>query len=182
MKTTLQLQQRHEVSDSDRQIFRMTPLQKLFIEEYLSNGLQSTDAARQALTALKPELANKDRRYYSYRATSFLESTPVSTYLAKNLNKPKSLTSIDDVLKVVSSIMNEESNEPKDRLKAAELLLKHMGGFARDNAQKAPKSIVLNQITEMSDKELEQQLRDRLASPSQKIKDNNIIDVEEIED
>jgi hypothetical protein len=57
-----------------------------------------------------------------------------------------------------------------------------MGGFARDNAQKAPKSIVLNQITEMSDKELEQQLRDRLTSPSQKIKDSKIIDVEEIED
>jgi hypothetical protein len=179
---TLQLQARHEVSDADRQIFRMTPLQKLFVEEYLSNGMESTDAARQALSALKPELANKDRRYYSYRATNFLESAPVSNYLAKQLNKPKSLTSIDDILKVVSSIMNEEANEPKDRLKAAELLLKHMGGFARDNAQKAPKSIVLNQITEMSDKELEQQLRDRLASPSQKIKDSKIIDVEEIED
>jgi hypothetical protein len=78
--------------------------------------------------------------------------------------------------------MNEEANEPKDRLKAAELLMKHLGSFEKHNTQRAPKSIVLNQITEMSDKELEQQLRDRLASPSQKIKDSKIIDVEEIED
>jgi hypothetical protein len=179
---TLQLQARHEVSDADRQIFRLTPLQKLFVEEYLSNGMESTDAARQALSALKPELANKDRRYYSYRATNFLESGPVSNYLAKQLNKPKSLTSIDDILKVVSSIMNEEANEPKDRLKAAELLLKHLGGFEKHNVQKSPKSIVLNQITEMSDKDLDEQLRKKLSTPSQKIKDTKIIDVEELED
>jgi cysteinyl-tRNA synthetase len=159
----------------------MTPLQKLFVEEYLSNGMESTDAARQALSALKPELANKDRRYYSYRATNFLESAPVSNYLAKQLNKPKSLTSIEDILKVVSSIMNEEANEPKDRLKAAELLMKHLGSFEKHNTQRAPKSIVLNQITEMSDKELEQQLRERLSSPSQKIIDKNIVDAEEID-
>jgi hypothetical protein len=54
---TLQLQQRHELSDQDKQIFKFTPLQKLFVEEYLTNGMESTDAARQAISALKPELA-----------------------------------------------------------------------------------------------------------------------------
>ena len=179
---TIKLQSRHEISDSDQQIFKFTPLQKLFVEEYLSNGMESTDAARQALTALKPDLANKDRRYYSYRATNFLESTSVSTYLAKHLNKPKSMSNIDDVLKVISSILHDESAENKDRLKAGELLLKHHGAFEKHQTQRAPKSIVLNQITEMSDKELEEQLRKKLSTPSQRIKDTNIIDVEEIKD
>jgi cysteinyl-tRNA synthetase len=143
--------------------------------------MESTSAAKEALSALNPELKGKDKRYYSYRATNFLNSVSVSTYLSKHLNKPKSLTSLDDVLKVVSSIMNDEGEDSKNRLKAAELLMKHLGSFEKHNNQRAPKSIVLNQITELSDKELEEQLRNRLSSPSQKIKDNFVVEVEEID-
>jgi hypothetical protein len=92
------------------------------------------------------------------------------------------MSNIDDVLKVISSILHDENAENKDRLKAGELLLKHHGAFEKHNVQKSSKSIVLNQVTALSDKELEEQLRNRLSTPSQKIRDKNIVDVEEIED
>jgi len=164
----LKLEQQHEVSDKDVQIFHLTHPQKLFVEEYLSNGMKSTAAAKYAVEATSPEIKEKNNpdTYFGMRAKAFLTAKSISTYLDKILLNKKTASTLEEVLQVVSSIMHNEDAEHKDRLKGAELLLKHYGAFEKHQNARSAKSLTLNGVSAMSDKELQAELRKRLSEVS----------------
>lgn len=163
----MELNQQYSITEKDIEIFNITHIQQLFIEEYLSNGMKSTAAAKYAVDTASPEIAQKNNphAYYGMRAKSLLESKAVAGYLDKTLNKTKA-SSVEDVLRVISSIMNDDNAENKDRLKGAELLLKHYGAFEKHQNARANKSLTYNNIGAMSDKELKEELKKRLSEAS----------------
>jgi hypothetical protein len=160
------LDSRHEISDNDKRNFGLNLSQIVFLEEYLSNGMASTDAMRQALKVSSPEVyeKNKDnRRYFSMRASATLKTRGVEGYLAK-IQEKSTVSSVTQVLQVVSSIMSDDEAENKDRLKAAELMLKHYNAFSKHQEAKAPKSLTVNAVKQLTDKELEDELNKRLST------------------
>jgi hypothetical protein len=175
----MSLSQRHQISESDQQHFGFTELQSYFLEEYLSNGMKITDAARQAMLSINQKYAKESNAYFSARGAKFLASPTVSAYLAKYLKKAKA-ASVNEVLDVISSILHDEEAENKDRLKAGELLLKHHNAFDKHQQARANKSLTLNSIGALSDKELEKELQKRLSQLSD-IKHTDLITEAQIE-
>ena len=162
----MSLTQRHKISESDHAHFGFTELQAQFLEEYLSNGMRITEASKNALIAVSGDkYKNETSPYFSMRGSRILESPTVSAYLAKYLKKTKA-ASVSEVLDVISSILHDEDADNKDRLKAGELLLKHHNAFDKHNQARAPKSLTLNNIGALSDKELEKELQKRLSQLS----------------
>jgi hypothetical protein len=163
----MELSQKHNISEEDIETFKINHAQQLFIEEYLSNGMKSTAAAKHAVDSTSPEIKAKENpiQYYGMRGSAFLNAKAISAYLESILKKNVAST-LDDVLNVVSQIMNDDTAEHKDRLKGAELLLKHYGAFEKHQNARANKSLTYNNIGAMTDKELQIELKKRLAQAS----------------
>ena len=171
----LQLKERHRISDNDLASFALSTQQQLFIEEYLSNGMLSTDAAYFAVTSTNEKIKEEkdeveDKRYFSMRASALMKTRGVEAYLAKVAQKSSNVATINQVLEVMTSILHDTDAENKDRIKAGEHLLKVHGAFSKHQEAKAPKSLTYNNINKMTDKELEEELKKRLSDVSIKSK------------
>jgi hypothetical protein len=174
-KQLLKLKDRHHVTEKEKVTFKLTDLQVDFIEEYLSNGMTPSSAAKYALSK-KNGVTREDDRYYSAKAPRLLNSPRVQAYLlSQTKNSAKfAVSSVDSIISVVSTILHNESEETKDRLKAAELLLKHYDGFKKHNESKSTKSIVLNNVQALDDRELDKTL--------QQLSQNSAVYVEQVDD
>jgi len=162
----MELTKKHEISDADKRGFSLNTAQIIFLEEYLSNGMASTDAAREALKGSNYEAYKKNednRRYFSMRATSWLKTAGVAGYLAK-MHKKSTAASVQEILSVMTSILHDDEAENKDRIKAGEIMLKHHNAFSKHQEAKSPKSLTINQIKELSDKELEEELKKKIST------------------
>lgn len=166
---------KHSISDAQQKKYKLTEAQKIFLEVYLSNGMVAYPAIKKTLE-LTSDIRDKDDRYYQMRAARMLEGVAVVNYLDDWHKKRRTKISIDDVLNTVNDIMTNPDEDSKNRLKAAELLMKHLGGFAKNNEQKASKSLTI--INNKSEKEIDEELRKVLTLPKNSTKD--IIEVEEI--
>lgn len=158
------LKQSHEISEKDQEIFKFTKAQTVFIETYLSNGMVAYEAAKEAVRLTSPHIYEKkmdDRRYFSMRASEYMKSTKIEGYLAKVINK-NTVSSVSQVLAVVDSILHDTTAENKDRLKAAELFLKHYNAFSKHQEARSTKVLNVNNLSSLSDKELERELQSRL--------------------
>lgn len=167
---------KHSISDAQAKKYKLNEAQKIFLEIYLSNGMVAYPAIKKSLELTSPTIKDRDDRYYQMRASKMLESVAVVNYLDDWHKKRRTKISIDDVLNTVNDIMTNPDEDSKNRLKAAELLMKHLGGFAKNNEQKASKSLTI--INNKSEKEIDEELRKVLTLPRNSTKD--IIEVEEI--
>ena len=120
----------------------LTKKQRIFVNEYADTG-NATKAALEAYDTDDPEVAS------------------VIGY--ENLTKPQIVNELkklgfdsNNAKRVVSQILNDESAEPKDRLKASEMVFKVHGDYAPE------KHVNLNVEVEASEeiKELTQRLNE----------------------
>lgn len=103
----------------------LTKKQKIFVKEYIQNNGNGTQAALEAYDT------------ESERVAAVIASENLTKPDIKNYLEEIGFTS-DNAKEVVAEILSDESNEPKDRLKAAEMIFKVHGDFAPE------KSINLN--------------------------------------
>jgi hypothetical protein len=167
----------------------LTPREKVFCEEYLSNGYNRAKAAFKAVNTYgepSPHPLSKSD-YWAREGYKLMAIKRVHTYIQAHIKMGeiklgKPLT-VESVTQVIGDILYDGTLEPRDRLKAGEILLKHLGGFTKHNESRAPKQLTV--INGMSPKELEDELALVLAGAKslQELKDledqnNNIEDAQ----
>ncbi len=105
----------------------LNPKQKQFCQEYLLDG-NAAGAARRA--GYKPKAA-KEGGY------ELLTKPHIQAYLKviRAAAAEKHAVKLEDVVARIDAIGKDE--EHKDQLKANDLLMRHLGGFEKDNTQKS---------------------------------------------
>src|SRR6478736_1362780 len=100
----------------------MNEKQKAFIEEYLINGNNATDAYQKAYPKSKYDTARAN-------GAKLLANTSIQAYLQskKQITAERNNISKDQIIAVIASIMNNNDARHNDRLKATEILLKALG-------------------------------------------------------
>lgn len=144
----------HKIHENDRRTYKFTLAQEVFLQHYLSNGMKAGLAAQEAIKATSPKVYEeqlikdeKKKTYFNMRGARFKESIAVSGYLSKVMTGKAGVT-VDHIKGVLTTFLDDEGEETKNRIKAAELLLKHLDGFKQHNESKAPKSLtILNSMT-----------------------------------
>lgn len=104
----------------------LNPKQKLFCEYYCGKHKgNATQAAIEAGYSTKSVTTN---------TTKLLSNTNVQEYIKDISDKieQKNISTIEDIQKFWSNVMNSNDEEMKNRLRASELLCKCKGGFINE--------------------------------------------------
>jgi len=123
---------------------KLTAKQKVFCEEYLKD----LDATKAAIRAGYSSKTASEMGYENLRKPHLQE------YIQDHKNKRSERTRItaDKVLKELEAIaLNDEEVKPEARIKALDLLGKHLGIYERDNSQKS-EGLIIKVVTEEKDK------------------------------
>jgi phage terminase small subunit len=166
----------------------LTDRERVFCEEYLSNGFNRNKSAFKAVNSSgaisKHPITNGV--YWSQQAYKFLQIDRVKNYLKAHTEEMEiklgNPISIDSVVEVLGDILHNDEATHKDRIKAGEILLKHLNAFSAHNESKASKQLtVINGMTPSQvDDELTQAMKK--LSMDKPLKDDNITEVETIEE
>lgn len=145
--------------------YELTEREKVFCDEYLAT-LDERLAAYKAVNLTgqsKHPIENRD--FWKREATKLFNIPRVKNYIDHH-NKQAELkigkpVTIESVVEVLGEIMYDNTAENKDRIKAGEVLLKHLNGFEKHNNSKAPKQLtIINQMSEEDTKlELEKAMK-----------------------
>lgn len=160
----------------------LTDRERIFVDEYLANGFDKHKASFKATNAFGEPSKRpwSDRSYWAQQGNKFLAIERVKTYIDTHHQKAEirvgSPITIESVVDVLNKILHKEDAEDRDRIKAAEVMLKHLNGFKSHNEAKAPKSLTV--ISSMSESEIAKELETALKTLP--LKDNNIIEAEEV--
>lgn len=160
----------------------LTKREQIFVDEYLENGFERKKAAFKATNAFGEQSVRpwSDNSYWTQQGNKFLAIPRIIQYIDAHHRKAEirigqSIT-IESVVDVLNKILHKEEAEDRDRIKAAEVMLKHLNGFKNHNEAKAPKTLTV--ISSMSEGEITKELETALKTFP--LKDNNIIEVEEL--
>ena len=178
----LERSEQHVIPEDVVDSYGITPLQKTFIEEYLTNGMNATKAAMVAIQTNSPETYEKNinrKGYFSMRGAKMGESPTVKKYIFDHKGIKAGVT-VKEVIKVLETILHDEEEETKNRIKSAELLLKHLNGFRNHNESKAPKSLTV--ISNMSEKDIDRELEKLIGSPVTELPEAEVIEEDEDEE
>lgn len=176
----LERSEQHIIPEDVVDSYGITPLQKTFIEEYLTNGMNATKAAMVAIQTNSPETYEKNinrKGYFSMRGAKMGESPTVKKYIFDHKGIKAGVT-VKEVIKVLETILHDEDEETKNRIKSAELLLKHLDGFKKHNESKAPKSLTV--ISNMSEKDIDRELA-KLIGTQQELPEAEVIEEDDDE-
>jgi hypothetical protein len=137
---------------------RLTDKQARFVALYMAEGFtNSTQCYKEAYQVTNPKEST-----VKPLASKLLHSEKIQACLADHLKVAnwvgdKEIVTTTEVLEVLKDILHKEDAENKDRIKAGEILLKHLNAFKDHNNSKASKqlNITTNKSTEDLMKELE---------------------------
>jgi len=136
------------------------------LEIYFSNGLNMTDAYIRGYGG-NPDPAR--RLHEGVKANKVFKSKRIQNYLTESMsqaNKKIGLISIDEVVSELVTILKKDDARDQDKIKSAELLLKHLNAFENHNKGKAPKQLVIQTVEKLSEQQIIEELK-RLSSPIQ---------------
>ena len=165
----------------------LTPIERAYVNALLKTGHKAEAAYIASNTGgRKSKHPRSNTTYWGQRAFKIASSTRVQEYLAnvdQNI-EPEDLTtpvSINDVTKVLGELLHNTEIEPRDRIKAGEILLKHLGGFNKHQEARAPKQLTV--INNLSPSEIDRELENisLSLSPPPKLSDEQIYDLEQEE-
>lgn len=160
----------------------LTPREQIFVDEYLENGFDVKKAAFKAVNSIGEPSPRpwSDFAHWSSVGNKLLKIPRVQQYIDAHHRKAEirigQPITIESVVDVLNKILHKEEAEDRDRIKAAEVMLKHLNGFKSHNEAKAPKSLTV--ISSMSEGEIAKELETALKTIP--LKDNNVTEVEEI--
>lgn len=160
----------------------LTEREQIFVHEYLENGFDLKKAAFKATNAFGEPSPRpwSDNSHWSSVGNKLLKIPRVQQYIDAHHRKAEirigTPITIESVVDVLNKILHKEDAEDRDRIKAAEVMLKHLNGFKSHNEAKAPKSLTV--ISSMSESEIAKELETALKTLP--LKDNNIIEAEEL--
>jgi hypothetical protein len=137
---------------------RLTDKQARFLALYMAEGFRnSTQCYKDAY-----EVTNPKESTVKPLASKVLNNPKIQACIADHLKVAnwvgdKEIVTTTEVLEVLKDILHKEDAENKDRIKAGEILLKHLNAFKDHNTSKASKqlNITTNKSTEDLMKELE---------------------------
>ena len=100
----------------------MNERHRAFVEEYLVNGYNATQAYIKTYPDSSEEVARSS-------GSRLLTNANIQSYIASKRQETAERNQItkEEILAVVSSIMNKDGARESDRLKATEILLKALG-------------------------------------------------------
>jgi hypothetical protein len=125
--------------------------QAKFLSYYMASGLKD------ALNAYRKAYDNDNPNERTIRpyASKILNQDKIQACLAEHIKianfvGDREIVSTEEVLEVLKEILHKDDAENKDRIKAGEILLKHLNAFKEHNQAKAPKSLTIttNKSTE----------------------------------
>jgi hypothetical protein len=131
---------------------RLTKKQVDFLKLWFKNGCHNTNAYLE----LDPNVSKAHAAVY---AGYILNSPAVQGYLYELSNRAmidpqteEAIITIPQIVQNLADITNSKDEKSADRIKAAEILLKHLNGFEAHNNSRATKVLAI--INEKSDDEL----------------------------
>ena len=117
---------------------KLTPKQERFVQEYLNNGFNGTQAAIKA-------------GYSEKSARQIAEETLTKPYIREKIEKYKENTekkfelTNEYLIESFKAIAEDPEANKGDRIRALENLAKHRGFYEKDNSTKNAFQIVVNQ-------------------------------------
>ena len=132
-----------------RELIKLTPKQEKFCQEYVKTGNKS-EAFRIAY-----DCSNSTEETVNVNAVKLSKNTKVSPRIKELQDQAKERNNIDIdwCLTKLKAIVEDDSN---DRVAAVDKIIKHLGGYEKNNDQKSTK-INLSRFT---DEEIEQKLKE----------------------
>jgi hypothetical protein len=122
--------------------YNLSRKQETFLKLYLQNGMSNVlECYREAYNNDNP-----NRATVAPMASKILQNQKIQACLSDHLKKAnllgdKEIVSTQDVVQVLAGILNKEDAADKDRIKAGEILLKHLNAFKEHNNSKASKQL-----------------------------------------
>lgn len=174
--------ERPVTNDIDNKVMKKYMLnqnQGKFLTEYLKNGHKVKEAYRSAYGSKVGE----NEPTLMAKASRLMGSPKIKMALADqirydNKNRGFEVVTIDEVLDVLGSILKRDDAADKDKIKAGELLLKHLNAFQEHNSSRASKSISI-----MTSRTTEQLKEDIIKMQQQVLMiENNLISPSELID
>jgi len=142
---------------------------------YFNNGLNMTDAY---IRAFDKTTDPAKRVMMGVSAARMFKSQRIQNYLTESMteaNKKIGLITIDEVVSELVTILKKEDARDQDKIKAGELLLKHLNAFESHNKAKAPKQLVIQTVEKLSEQQIIEELK-RLSDPSNNARPEQTID------
>ena len=118
---------------------KLTQKQKLFADYYISNGGNGSDAYKKAYPSCKKDDTAR------VNASKLLTNANIAKYI-RNKNNDLSSSRIADMKEIKefwTNMVRDGENDPKDRLKASELIAKTNGAFL-DKVEVTERNIVVD--------------------------------------
>jgi phage terminase small subunit len=118
----------------------MTPKQLLFVSEYLKHG----NATQAYMTAYG--IADEDQA--AANASRLIRNDKVARALQLHTATIMEQTKItvEDVIRRINHLA-DHAKDDYAKLKALDMLMKHLGGYEKDNGQKEPTKIIVERHT-----------------------------------
>jgi hypothetical protein len=176
--------------------YQLTQKQQKMLLSWFQNDCNQITAFRSAF----PEWCEgRKESVISGAASNLMNSTRIQSYLQEQHLKTaidpetdEAYITIPELVKNLADIAKNEENKAGDRIKASEVLLKHLNGFEAHNSSRAPK--MLTYISNQSDTDLLNEIhtlsQELLGAPTNFNNNENSsgedyieeIDIEEIDD
>jgi hypothetical protein len=135
---------------------KLTIGQQNFLEEWMNNGHDQLEAYR---VTNPSKLEGRSPITIRTRASQLINSTKIQNYLrdfqyraAFNPETEEPIITVNDVVTELAKIIRSDVSKDSDRIKASEVVLKHLNAFSDHNSSRAPK--ILNYIQNQSTDEL----------------------------
>lgn len=130
---------------------RLTPKQQLFCDYYLQSG-NATESA------IKAGYSKKTARFVG---SENLTKHNIKEYIKKYQDEQKSsrIADINEIKEFWTNLLRSDQYEPKDRIKASELLGKTAGAFLDKQEIKITTSSLAEELRKLTPEELEEVIK-----------------------
>ena len=140
----------NSIGDKNRGESKLTPKQQAFCDYYLQSGNATESAIK----------AGYNKKTARSTASENLTKPNIVSYIQKRQEEIKSsrIADIREIQEFWSSMLRDDREEPKDRLKASELLGKCMGAFLEKQEIRITPSSLGEQLRKLTPEQLEEVL------------------------
>jgi predicted Zn-ribbon and HTH transcriptional regulator len=171
--------------------YKLSKPQQDFLEEWFNNGHDQLEAFKKSHP---DKIEGRADSTIKVRAYQLMNATKIQNYLkdftmksAMNPDTNSPIITVNEVITNLATIIKSETAKDSDKIKASEVVLKHLNAFSDHNSSRAPK--ILNYIQGQSTDDLIDEihlLQEELIREGKMLKSeptqNNYADYEEVID
>lgn len=165
---------------------KLSQKQQTFLEEWFNNGHDQLAAYRRVTPQeTQDRITPSTQRTH---ASQIINSVKIQNYLADfslkssiNPDTEEPIITVREVIQSLADIIQSDTAKDSDKIKASEVVLKHLNAFSDHNSSKSPK--ILTYINNQSTDDLINEinlLQDELIRDGKLLQKNNYADYEEI--